>query len=261
MGEHVSRIITFTLSRLTLCSPGYIAGVTNPIFEAAGVWDLLCDIGTNRMVVHKDIYANHPATWNPASNQLIIRAGTLKAESSVGSEEEVVRVPTKEGAAPQKPEVAAKQDHPDNIFIEDVRAFWHVVFTSLLVMLILIPPGLTGPRRDCVALLGGPYPCEVCRVHDAIRARRIAVRGGDHGLDEYWIPFARVLGAAGGEATLRQRGVLLGRRGVGARYRCQCRTDRGLAKNGVLPASTDGKLRSASYVPPLCRCSKKRLGL
>ena len=102
-------------------SPGYIAGVTNPIFEAAGAWDLLCDIGTNRMVVHKDIYANHPATWNPASNQLIIRAGTLKAEISVGSEEEVVRVPTKEGAAPQKPEVSAKQDHPDNIFIEDVR--------------------------------------------------------------------------------------------------------------------------------------------
>ncbi|KAI1786728.1 mesa protein [Ganoderma leucocontextum] len=100
--------------------PGYLAGVTNPIFEAAGAWDLLCDIGTNRMVVHKDIYANHPATWNPASNQLIIRNGTLKTESSVGSEEEVARVPTKEGAAPHKPEVSAKQDHPDNIFIEDI---------------------------------------------------------------------------------------------------------------------------------------------
>ena len=123
MGEHVSLLLSLTFSRLTLCSPGYIAGVTNPIFEAAGAWDLLCDIGTNRMVVHKDIYANHPATWNPTSNQLIIRAGTLKAESSVGSEEEVVRVSTKEGAAPQKPEVSAKQDHPDNIFIDDVRSF------------------------------------------------------------------------------------------------------------------------------------------
>ena len=95
--------------------------MTNPIFEAAGSWDLLCDIGTNRMVVHKDIYVNHPATWNPSSNQLILRTGTLKAESSVGSEEDVVRVQTKEAGSQQKPEVAARPDSADNVFIEGVR--------------------------------------------------------------------------------------------------------------------------------------------
>ncbi|KAI0642652.1 spindle pole body interacting protein [Trametes meyenii] len=99
--------------------PGYIAGVTNPIFETAGSWDLLCDIGTNRMVVSKDIHMNHPASWS-SSNPLIIRTGTLKAEGSVGSEEDVVRVQTKEGAATQKLEFAGRPDSADNLFIEDV---------------------------------------------------------------------------------------------------------------------------------------------
>lgn len=162
MGERVSPFLILSVSRLTLCSPGYIAGVTNPIFEAAGAWDLLCDIGTNRMVVHKDIYANHPATWNPTSNQLIIRTGTLKSENSVGSEDEVVRVPTKEGAAPQKPEVSAKQDHPDNIFIEDVRTFRHVLRISLLLILVLIRPKWADFRRDRITLLRGTHSREVC---------------------------------------------------------------------------------------------------
>ncbi|TBU25631.1 mesa protein [Dichomitus squalens] len=99
--------------------PGYIAGVTNPIFEDVGSWDLLCDISTNRMVVHKDIYMNHPATWTPSSNQLILRTGTMKAESSVGTEEDVVRVQTKEGAQ-QKPELTARPDSADNVFVEDI---------------------------------------------------------------------------------------------------------------------------------------------
>ncbi|KAI0720675.1 mesa protein [Cerioporus squamosus] len=102
--------------------PGYIAGVTNPIFEAAGSWDLLCDISTNRMVVHKDIYNNHPASWAPSSNQLIMRTGTLKAESSVGSEDEVVRAQTKEGGPAQKPESAGRPDSADNVFIDDILA-------------------------------------------------------------------------------------------------------------------------------------------
>ncbi|KAI0760198.1 spindle pole body interacting protein [Fomes fomentarius] len=101
--------------------PGYIAGVTNPIFEAAGSWDLLCDIGTNRMVVHKDIYLNHPASWAPSSGPLMSRTGTLKAESSIGgSEDEVVRVQTKEGGPSQKAEFAGRQENADNVFIDDI---------------------------------------------------------------------------------------------------------------------------------------------
>lgn len=102
-----------------ICSPGYIAGVTNPIFETAGSWDLLCDIGTNRIVVSKDIHLNHPASWS-SSNPLIVRTGTVKAEGSIGSEEEAVRVPTKEGGSTQKPEFAGRPDSADNVFIEDV---------------------------------------------------------------------------------------------------------------------------------------------
>ncbi|KAH9855323.1 spindle pole body interacting protein [Lenzites betulinus] len=100
--------------------PGYIAGVTNPIFETAGSWDLLCDIGMCRMVVSKDIHLNHPASWS-SSNPLMIRTGTLKAESSVGSEEDAVRL-QKEGGSTQKPEFAGRPDSADNMFVEDVMA-------------------------------------------------------------------------------------------------------------------------------------------
>ncbi|KAI0819413.1 spindle pole body interacting protein [Trametes gibbosa] len=100
--------------------PGYVAGVTNPIFETGGSWDLLCDIGTYRMVVSKDIHLNHPASWS-SSNPLIIRTGTLKAEGSVGSEEDAVRV-QKEGGPTQKTEFAGRPDSADNMFIEDVIA-------------------------------------------------------------------------------------------------------------------------------------------
>ncbi|EMD35474.1 hypothetical protein CERSUDRAFT_116221 [Gelatoporia subvermispora B] len=98
--------------------PGYIAGVTNPIFEASGSWDLLCDVGSGRMVVSKDIHVNHPAT---ASGQPpLVRTGTLRAEGSIGSEEDVVRAPSKEATAAQKTEYANKADHKDNVFIEDI---------------------------------------------------------------------------------------------------------------------------------------------
>ena len=98
--------------------------MTNPIFEAAGAWDLLCDIATNRMVVHKDIFAHHPASWAPAANPIVVRSGTIKAESAMGAgEDEVVRVPTKDGGAPQKTEFTGRPDSADNVFIDDVRVF------------------------------------------------------------------------------------------------------------------------------------------
>ncbi|PWN23179.1 spindle pole body interacting protein [Microstroma glucosiphilum] len=36
-------------------TPGYIAGVTNPRFEELRCWDLLCNVETGRITVHKDI--------------------------------------------------------------------------------------------------------------------------------------------------------------------------------------------------------------
>lgn len=103
-----------------LHSPGYIAGVTNPIFESSGSWDLLCDIGTSRMVISKDIHTNFPASGGVPPVQLITRTGTLKAEGSAGSEEEMAVRPSKELSSVQKAEFIGKFDNADNIFMDDV---------------------------------------------------------------------------------------------------------------------------------------------
>ncbi|PCH35230.1 spindle pole body interacting protein [Wolfiporia cocos MD-104 SS10] len=101
--------------------PGYIAGVTNPIFEASGSWDLLCDVGTGRMVVSRDIHTNYPANPILSQSQLIIRTGTLRAEGSAGSEEDTVR-PSRDGGSTARTEFAARSDSADNLFTEDILA-------------------------------------------------------------------------------------------------------------------------------------------
>ncbi|EGO29734.1 hypothetical protein SERLADRAFT_365750 [Serpula lacrymans var. lacrymans S7.9] len=102
-------------------TPAYIAGVTNPIFESSGSWDLLMDIGTGRVVVSKDILTSFPPTTTPpAIIPLVTRSGTIKAESSVGSEDDIARIATRDGKEAQKADYSAKGDSLDNIFIEDV---------------------------------------------------------------------------------------------------------------------------------------------
>ncbi|KAI0346507.1 spindle pole body interacting protein [Trametopsis cervina] len=100
-------------------TPAYIAGVTNPIFEASVTWDLLCDVGAGRMVISKDIHQNYPAAALPSSVQLIARSGTLKAEGSLGSEEEFSR-PSKDLNVTSKAEFVGKADTADNVFMEDI---------------------------------------------------------------------------------------------------------------------------------------------
>ncbi|KAA1472050.1 spindle pole body interacting protein [Dentipellis sp. KUC8613] len=102
--------------------PAYIAGVTNPIFESSGSWDLLCDVGTGRMIVSKDIHISCPPQTSPSgAPPLITRSGTLRAESSIGSEDDIGRVPGRGGeVASQKSDFVAKADNPDNVFIEDI---------------------------------------------------------------------------------------------------------------------------------------------
>lgn len=110
--------------------PAYIAGVTNPIFETSGSWDLLCDVGSGRVVVSKDILTAHPPSGPPAgAPPLISRTGTLKTESSVGSEEDVGRKEPLPGQAQST--FTGKSDGGDNAFIEDVRTFYGL--TSLLL--------------------------------------------------------------------------------------------------------------------------------
>ena len=94
--------------------PSYIAGVTNPIFEATGNWDLLCDVGGGRMVVSKDIHTNYPYTASALSGPpQLTRVGTIKTDSLTGEEEA-----TRPGGA--KSEFTAKTDSADNMFVEDV---------------------------------------------------------------------------------------------------------------------------------------------
>jgi hypothetical protein len=101
--------------------------VTNPIFESSGTWDLLCDVGSGRIVVHKDVHLNYPPNqYQPSpgfglsSPPLIVRSGTLKAEGSGGNEEEMLRGGGggREGAAERKTDFS--KDGTDNLFIEDV---------------------------------------------------------------------------------------------------------------------------------------------
>ncbi|CCM03276.1 uncharacterized protein FIBRA_05404 [Fibroporia radiculosa] len=98
---------------------GYIAGVTNPIFEASGSWDLLCDVGTGRMVVSKNIHLDYPTNPILTSSQLVMRTGTLKAEASAGSEEDIVRA-SKDAGNSQRAEFSSKADSSDNLFMEDI---------------------------------------------------------------------------------------------------------------------------------------------
>ena len=88
--------------------------MTNLIFESSKSWDLLCDVSNGRMVISKDISIAHPHSPPPSfAPQLISRTGTLKAESSVGSEEEFGKLRTDFSSS--------KSENYDNMFMEDVR--------------------------------------------------------------------------------------------------------------------------------------------
>ncbi|KAG6331596.1 hypothetical protein ID866_7494 [Astraeus odoratus] len=104
-------------------TPAFIAGVTNPIFETSAAWDLLMDIGTGRVVVHKDIHLNFPY-MPPAIGPLLSRQA-IRAEGSAASEEEIARIATRDNKETnQKTEFSARADSLDNIFMEDVGIFF-----------------------------------------------------------------------------------------------------------------------------------------
>ncbi|KAJ3748768.1 mesa protein [Lentinula detonsa] len=112
--------------------PAYIAGVTNPIFEASRSWDLLCDISTGTVTVSKDIWTKWPVgpgmgiggyTGGAAAGliaPLLTRTGTLKAEAL---SDEVQKDPGTgvkgevRYASPDSGGVASA----DNMFIEDIK--------------------------------------------------------------------------------------------------------------------------------------------
>ena len=102
--------------KIPCISPAYIAGVTNPIFEASRAWDLLLDISTGSVTVAKDIHITYPATVTVGlGGPLLTRSGTLKVESSITSEDELIRM-AKEGSKAE----SGKDHNTDKVFIEDV---------------------------------------------------------------------------------------------------------------------------------------------
>jgi hypothetical protein len=106
--------------------------VTNPIFESSRAWDLLLVIGAGTVTVAKDIHITYPVSGNPTLGPPLTRTGTLKAESSFGSEDDAGRmVGGKEGA---KSDFVTKADNnADKIFIEDVSLFsWLSSFHALI---------------------------------------------------------------------------------------------------------------------------------
>ncbi|KAF5355050.1 hypothetical protein D9756_005243 [Leucocoprinus leucothites] len=94
--------------------PAYIAGVTNPIFETSRAWDLLFDISSGSVTIAKDIHTTYPVVTPAFGAPPVTRSGTLKAETSVGSEADFDR---KEGTKNE-----GITTNSDKIFIEDIRA-------------------------------------------------------------------------------------------------------------------------------------------
>ncbi|KAJ6594580.1 stabilization of polarity axis-domain-containing protein [Mycena capillaripes] len=102
--------------------PAYIAGVTNPIFKASPTWDLLLDISTGSVTVARDIHSTYPVSAGmPLGVPSIVRSTTFNTETSLGSEEDIVRAANaKDGG---RADFAVKADNnADNLFIEDIKS-------------------------------------------------------------------------------------------------------------------------------------------
>jgi len=75
------------------------------------------------MLVSKDIHASHPPSGTHAGPpSTLARMGTVRAESSIGSEDEFGRLPPGREKESSKNDFTAKADNADNVFIEDVSA-------------------------------------------------------------------------------------------------------------------------------------------
>ncbi|KAJ8517912.1 hypothetical protein ONZ45_g4949 [Pleurotus djamor] len=106
--------------------PGYIAGVTNLIFKSSGTWDVLFDVASGQVLVHKDIHARWPVTTAPSfgAAPLIARSGTIKAEVASLPDEDPARLSMTKDAKDlsSKSDFTSKGENADNIFIEDIRS-------------------------------------------------------------------------------------------------------------------------------------------
>ncbi|KAJ7815883.1 stabilization of polarity axis-domain-containing protein, partial [Mycena olivaceomarginata] len=74
--------------------PVFIVGVTNLIFKSSPMWDLLLDISTGSVTFARDIYSTYPVSARiPLGLGVpnMVRTATFNTETSLGSEEDIVR--------------------------------------------------------------------------------------------------------------------------------------------------------------------------
>jgi len=90
------------------------------------------------MIVSKDIHSSHPPSGMQGLPALTTRTGTLKAEASIGSEDDLGRLSGREKEAPRG-DYTAKADSADNVFIEDVSAQEVVMLISNSYPLLTLP--------------------------------------------------------------------------------------------------------------------------
>lgn len=80
-----------------------------------------------------------PAATSLSGHSLIVRTGTLKSESSVGSEEELLKNGARESTGAPKNEYVVKADSHDSLFIEDVRyPIWLANVSVLKVKQVIV---------------------------------------------------------------------------------------------------------------------------
>ncbi|KDQ14075.1 hypothetical protein BOTBODRAFT_33187 [Botryobasidium botryosum FD-172 SS1] len=97
--------------------PGFIVGVTNPIFESRSIWDVLCNIETGKIIVNKDIRPAPPLSSNP--HTLLSRSGIVPTSVEDDASKIAASAP-KDGKEGPKNEFVAKADSADNHFMEDI---------------------------------------------------------------------------------------------------------------------------------------------
>jgi hypothetical protein len=114
-----------------ISSPGFIAGITNPIIETSVGWDLLFDVGSGRVAVHRDIHLNHPPGGGSAvssgvsgtgsgGSQPLSRTAALKAEGSANSEEDMMNRNSRDSSSGPRSDFVSRPNDSDNLFVEDV---------------------------------------------------------------------------------------------------------------------------------------------
>lgn len=114
---------------------GYVAGVTNPIFENLPMWDVFCNIVTNTITVHKDIPTPAPApSLFPVPPTLYSvttkTGGVVRADTTLDDEFGRSGGISSAGPGGPKPDFVARQDSYDVHFIEDVRVFLFFAFAN-----------------------------------------------------------------------------------------------------------------------------------